>query len=49
MVNIIKTWIAKQLFKKGGAIATSKSVDFSTDALIKRLSIVHQLMLTNLS
>jgi hypothetical protein len=38
MVNIIKTWIAKQLFKKGGAIATSKSVDFSTDALIKRLS-----------
>ena len=36
--NVIANWIAKQLFKKGGAIATSKSVDFSTDALIKRLS-----------
>ena len=36
--NVIANWIAKQLFKKGGAIANNKSVNFSTDALIKRLS-----------
>jgi len=35
--TIIKNWIAKQLFKKGGAIANNKAVDFSTNALIKRL------------
>ena len=38
MFNIFKNWVAKQLFKKSGTIPDSKSVDFSTDALIKRLS-----------
>ena len=37
MFNIFKNWVAKQLFKKSGTIPDSKSVDFSTDALIKRL------------
>ena len=37
-MSIIRNFIAKQLFKKGGAIANSKAVDFSTNALIKRLN-----------
>jgi len=37
MISIIRNFIAKQLFKKSGAIANNKAVDFSTNALIKRL------------
>jgi hypothetical protein len=37
-ISIIRNYIAKQLFKKGGAIANSKAVDFSTNAIIKRLN-----------
>jgi hypothetical protein len=36
-MSIIRNFIAKQLFKKGGSIANNKAVDFSTNALIKRL------------
>ena len=35
--NVIKNFIAKGLFKKSGVIANNKSVEFSTNALIKRL------------
>jgi len=37
MSPIIKNFIAKGLFKKSGVIANNKSVEFSTNALIKRL------------
>ena len=37
-ISIIRNYIAKQLFKKSGAIANSKAVDFSTNAIIKRLN-----------
>jgi len=37
MVPIIRNFIAKALFKKKGAIANNKSVDFSTKALEQRL------------
>ena len=35
---VIRSFVAKELFKKGGAIANSKSVDFSTNALETRLT-----------
>ena len=35
---IIRNFIAKKLFEKGGAIANRKSVDFSADALEQRLT-----------
>jgi len=37
-MSIIRNFIAKQLFKKSGFIANNKAVDFSTNALIKRLN-----------
>ena len=36
-MSIIRNFIAKGLFKKSGVIANRKAVDFSTNALIKRL------------
>ena len=35
---VIRNFIAKKLFEKGGAIANRKSVDFSTNALETRLT-----------
>ena len=35
--SVIRNFIAKGLFKKKGAIASSKAVDFSANALEQRL------------
>ena len=35
--SVIKNFIAKALFKKKGAIASSKAVDFSANALEQRI------------
>ena len=36
--SIIRNYVAKKLYEKGGTIANRKSVDFSTAAMVERLT-----------